>query len=286
MILMPPFFICPEEEYDPTECSKIQYAYNLTPQKVEAWYPNSITDRIDKILLFLSNQTHYIGEHLHIKSPQTPTLFCMVNDYDEEMDEPENHPWMEEIEYLLDYLESNDYIKCVLNDKQSIHDEIITAITYSNTNLIDIFLTYKAIEKGCELQHASINNKNVFVAMKFGEETKELRAKIKEGLVGYNVRIMDEIEHNRQIIPEMLYEIQNSRFVVAELSSNNNGAYYEAGYALGAGKEVIHLCERRKLRGRLHFDVAQRNTILYDDISEIPEKLKNRIKVTIESSHK
>jgi len=66
--------------------------------------------------------------------------------------------------------------------------------------------------------------------MKFGEETKELREKIKEGLKGFNVRIMDEIEHNHQIVPEMLYEIRNSRFVIAELSHHNNGAYYEAGY--------------------------------------------------------
>ncbi len=117
--------------------------------------------------------------------------------------------------------------------------------------------------------------------MKFGAETKELREKIKEGLQGFNVRIMDEIEHNHQIVPEMLYEIRNSRFVIAELSHHNNGAYYEAGYALGLGKEVIHICRRTEEKNELHFDVAQINTIFYDSIDEIPEKLRNRIKATI-----
>ena len=99
--------------------------------------------------------------------------------------------------------------------------------------------------------------------------------------MGYNVRIMDEIEHNHQIVPEMLYEIRNSRFVIAELSNHNNGAYYEAGYALGLGKEVIHICKKSELASGLHFDVAQVNTIVYDDINEIPEKLKKRIQATI-----
>ena len=104
---------------------------------------------------------------------------------------------------------------------------------------------------------------------------------IKVFLKGFNVRIMDEIEHNHQIVPEMLYEIRNSRFVIAELSHHNNGAYYEAGYALGLGKEVIHICDKKELKSGLHFDVAQVNTIFYDSIDEIPEKLRKRIEATI-----
>ncbi len=92
---------------------------------------------------------------------------------------------------------------------------------------------------------------------------------------------MDEIEHNHQIVPEMLYEIRNSKFVVAELSHHNNGAYYEAGYALGIGKEVIHICQKNQLNNGLHFDVSQVNTICYEFIDEIPYKLRKRIEATI-----
>ena len=108
-----------------------------------------------------------------------------------------------------------------------------------------------------------------------------MREKIKEGLSGYDVRIMDEIEHNHQIVPEMLKEIKDSRFVVAELSHHNNGAYYESGYALGLGKEVIHICAKSELKSGLHFDVAQVNTIVYETIEDIPRLLKRRIEATI-----
>ena len=114
-----------------------------------------------------------------------------------------------QIQYIVDYLEKENYLADGGNGFFQ--------------------LTHKALERIYELQKNQTNNKNVFVAMKFGEETKELREKIKEGLKEFNVRIMDEIEHNHQIIPEMLYEIRNSRFVIAELSHHNNGAYYEAG---------------------------------------------------------
>ena len=79
----------------------------------------------------------------------------------------------------------------------------------------------------------------------------------------------------------MLKEIKDSRFVVAELSHHNNGAYYEAGYALGLGKEVIHICEKSKLKSGLHFDVAQVNTLVYNSIDDIPRLLKKRIEATI-----
>lgn len=148
---------------------------------------------------------------------------------------------------------------------------------------LGLTLSAKAWERIYELQKTQSNNKNVFVAMKFGKETEELREKLKEGIreAGYEPIIMDEVEHNHQIVPEMLYQIKNSKFIIAELSHHNNGAYYEAGYALGLGKEVLHICKKSELTSGLHFDVAQVNTIVYDDIEELPAKIVKRIKATI-----
>ena len=50
---------------------------------------------------------------------------------------------------------------------------------------------------------------------------------------------------------------------------------------IGLGKEVIHICDKKELKSGLHFDVAQVNTIFYDSIDEIPEKLRKRIEATI-----
>ena len=50
---------------------------------------------------------------------------------------------------------------------------------------------------------------------------------------GYFPCIIDEVEHNGQIVPEIFYEIGRSRFLVADVTYPNYGAYYEAGYAQG-----------------------------------------------------
>ncbi|MGN1119179.1 MAG: hypothetical protein ACI4Q4_02400, partial [Oscillospiraceae bacterium] len=96
---------------------------------------------------------------------------------------------------------------------------------------------------------------------------------------GYNPVFIDEIEHNNLITPEILKYIRNSKFVVAELTHNNNGAYFEEGYALGIGKPVIQLCKKGV---NLHFDIAQKNTIFWEREEEISQRLTARINATIE----
>ena len=66
---------------------------------------------------------------------------------------------------------------------------------------------------------------------------------------------------------------------MVDLSHQNNGAYFEEGYAMGSGKPVIQLCKKDV---RLHFDIAQKNTIIWETEEEIPERLKNRIIATID----
>jgi len=255
-------FLIPQKEYEVLD--KPQYAkiYNLTNEMVENWYPKNFAEKIDKILLKIYSWLPYDGCKISIDN-KIAQLFFYDNKVPRQNKKEEGIDERTQVKYILDYLKENKYI--IVDDY--------------NAHVVQ--LTPKALERIYELQKYSTNNKNVFVAMKFGEETQALREKLKEGLEGFNVRIMDEIEHNHQIVPEMLYEIRNSKFVIAELSHHNNGAYYEAGYALGLGKEVIHICQKDELTNGLHFDVAQVNTIVYENIDEIPEKLKKRIQATI-----
>ena len=82
---------------------------------------------------------------------------------------------------------------------------------------------------------------------------------------------------------QIFYQIENSRFVVADFSMPCDGAYYEAGYAAALKKPVIHLFDKRKetKTNKLHFDIAQKSTIFYKDFNELKERLINRIKATI-----
>lgn len=245
----------------------------VTPEMVENWYPITFSERIDKIMLYLNQKTGCIGEILRISYINLLDVFFIdtksgINAIKTEC----SFSFISQINYYLNYLSMTEQIKIFEDD-----------MLPSWSKIVGIQITPKGFEKIYDLLKTQAKNKNVFIAMRFGDATHELREKIKEGirLAGYEPRIMDEIEHNHQIVPEMLYEIKNSRFVVAELSHHNNGAYYEAGYAYGLNKEVIHICSEEALKNELHFDVAQINTITYADINEIPEKLKNRIQATI-----
>lgn len=250
--------ICEKEYFNKHITDEFVQIYNITPEMVESWYPKNFAEKIDLIVLKLGELSTYDGDYVKVFDLANKLFFLSPNKSKNIADGCDKTV---QIQYIVDYLEKENYLADEGNGFFQ--------------------LTYKALERIYELQKNQTNNKNVFLAMKFREETKELREKIKEGLKEFNVRIMDEIEHNHQIIPEMLYEIRNSRFVIAELSHHNNGAYYEAGYALGLGKEVIHICDKKELKSGLHFDVAQVNTIFYDSIDEIPEKLRKRIEATI-----
>lgn len=127
-----------------------------------------------------------------------------------------------------------------------------------------------------------------FIAMSFGDETKKIREAFRAAIsaCGYIVRVIDEKEHNNQIVPEILYEINRSKFVVVDITYPNFGAYYEAGYAQALGKEVIVCCHASRFTSddknqRPHFDIAQKSMIVWKDEEELISRLKRRIEATV-----
>ena len=80
-----------------------------------------------------------------------------------------------------------------------------------------------------------------------------------------------------------------------EISAPNYGAYYEAGYALGLGKEVIVCCskdvftksyeteEEQKYQKYLrpHFDIAQKQILVWNDYEDLKHKLSEWIKAIV-----
>lgn len=137
-----------------------------------------------------------------------------------------------------------------------------------------------------ELHRNNSAIKQAFIAMSFGDATKEIREAFRKAIEesGYAVRIIDEKEHNHQILPEILYEIKRSKFVVVDVTYPNNGAYYEAGYAQGLEKEVIICCRKDILddpENKPHFDIAQKSMVVWETIEDLEERLKRRIEATV-----
>jgi nucleoside 2-deoxyribosyltransferase len=62
----------------------------------------------------------------------------------------------------------------------------------------------------------------------------------------------------------MRARIRDSAFVLVDLTHDNAGAYWEAGYAEGLGKPVIYICERAKFeKARTHFDTNHCTTVVW-----------------------
>lgn len=132
-----------------------------------------------------------------------------------------------------------------------------------------------------ELLESNEVQESVFIAMQFSKEMTKARREIESAIkqCGYKPVLMDEKQHNNQIVPEMFFEIKKSKFVVADLTGNRGGVYYEAGYATALNKEVILTCKKNKQKP--HFDVAQINIIFWSSEDEIKEMLVKRIEATI-----
>ena len=98
--------------------------------------------------------------------------------------------------------------------------------------------------------------RQAFIAMIFREEANSIREAFRRAIheMGYIAVVLDEKEHNNQIVPEIFYEIKRSKFAVVDVTYPSYGAYYEAGYAQALDKEVI-ICCRRDV-----FDRYQQNT--------------------------
>ena len=135
------------------------------------------------------------------------------------------------------------------------------------------------------------NSKQVFIAMQFewGENDnlrKEVLNAIKEACssCGYESDIVSQ-NHTENITDKIISEIQSARFVVAEMTYNNRGVYYESGYARGRGIPVFHLIKDDHIKGRgdkkIHFDIQQIMYKSWKNPCELKEKLTDWINTTV-----
>jgi nucleoside 2-deoxyribosyltransferase len=124
----------------------------------------------------------------------------------------------------------------------------------------------------------SIYSKQVFVAMSFAPEMNKVRETIRKAVeaAGLNALIIDEVEHINYIPVEIQSKIKQSGLMVADLTTQNHGAYFEAGFAMGQNIPVVWCCKDDDSEN-LHFDIRQYNNILWQDEEDLYKRLKNRL---------
>ena len=136
-------------------------------------------------------------------------------------------------------------------------------------------------------------SRKAFMAMQYGDaELERIYLKVFKPAVketGFNLRTLREKPKAGSLDDRLRAEIETSRFLIADLTHENAGAYWEAGYAEALKKPVIYTCEKKKWeKDKTHFDTNHYLTIPWDSKNpeEAAQKLKNTIRATLPAEAK
>ena len=159
---------------------------------------------------------------------------------------------------------------------------------HPGTNTIDLRLTFAGWRRLEDIQHATTESTTAFMAMKFGRALTDtlyldyLKPAVKQA--GFDLQRLDERPQPGLIDQRMEVALRTAKFVVAELTYGNRGAYWEAGFAHGLGKPVFYLCDGARFRRiGTHFDTNHHFTILWDgsNMAKAGDDLKTAIRFAL-----
>ncbi len=226
--------------------------------------PKTPMQKLDKLLLFVYNVGSGFKNHIS-KLTKYPPAVCYADD-------------VADFNLMVSTLSDIGYMR----ERQARFGEYDCGY----------FITVEGMKYAESLLSVPIDSTIVFVAMKCCDD---LRSVYEDGIkpacakLGLSVLTIDETNHLGDITDKVIAGIKTSRFVIADFTYNTLGVYYEAGYAKGLGRNVIKICknewfEEEKDGERvnlLHFNIEHDNLILWQDETDLKQKLEDRIMATI-----
>jgi len=219
---------------------------------------NTITlpDKIQRLEKFIYLKTSSLGNPVYIHG-SLYTLFYLKDE--------------NELTSLVMYLEKAGFVSTIEGDSKNRWE--IPVLTVEGFSRIEARLT-----------EGRLSNK-VFIACKFNTDyQKKLVETIQKACIsyGFDANLVSGERHNDNISNKIIADIKKSNFMIADFTGQNNGVYFEAGYARGMRKEVIRLIRKGDIE-ELHFDTKQFNHIEWEDgkWKELMEALIDHIEVTI-----
>jgi nucleoside 2-deoxyribosyltransferase len=136
-----------------------------------------------------------------------------------------------------------------------------------------------------EIEQSKSMIDQVFVAMSFDKQLNQVYDNsfaIGIAAAGYKPFRVDRHDHINRIDDEIIAQIRRSRFLVADFTGHKAGVYFEAGFALGLGRNVIWTCQKADLKD-LHFDIRQYNNIVWEKETDLARSLQLRIEAVVGS---
>jgi hypothetical protein len=150
-----------------------------------------------------------------------------------------------------------------------------------------VTLSFAGWERFEQLRRGTPTGRKAFMAMQYRDALLDrivndhFRIAVQE--TGFTLHRLDDEPRAGLIDDRLRVEIQSSRFLIVDLTHQNAGAYWEAGYAEGLGKPVIYTCEESKFQEASHFDTNHHLHVLWkeNDLGTAVTQLKATIWATI-----
>ena len=154
--------------------------------------------------------------------------------------------------------------------------------------MLEVGLTLDGWESYQAAKRGQFSGNAGFIAMKFGDESLDrfVEEVVKPGVrngIGYELFHMRDVSRAGIIDNLMRAQIRDCAFVIVDLTHDNSGAYWEAGYAEGLGKPVIYICERQKFEAaQTHFDTNHCTTVMWSE--DRPDEFASELTATLRRS--
>lgn len=225
-------------------------------------WPKTLMERLDRSLMMIANERSKLGEPIGFKSSiHLPRSFSP--DSDEALfirDAMTELGWLLEFQYTP---------------------------RGSSALMIGHRLGTRGWERADDLRrHGTSHDNPAFVAMWFDSDNEfELKMLdvfdqgLRAGaeLAGYKASRVDiDNKSNDGVMDAVIARIREAPFVIADYTGNRNGVYFEAGFARGLGKEVVHCCHKDYWEDA-HFDIRHLNIVVWDSIEQLRDRVADRI---------
>lgn len=189
-----------------------------------------------------------------------------------------------EFSYIVSYLKSRNLIQSIIDFKPGADNKFHKS---------GITITYQGWSVYEDLKKESTNSTAAFMAMEFGspdiEKAYRECFKVAVAETGFKLFNLQDSPKAGLIDNRLRTEIRRARFLLADLTNDNLGAYWEAGFAEGLSKPVIYLCEKAHFENfQTHFDTNHHYTVIYEmnKLDDAAEELKATIRATLPSEAK
>jgi nucleoside 2-deoxyribosyltransferase len=219
--------------------------------EIDLLLPNyRVSEKQLLLLRSIERRTSFPGQTINIKPRLDYPLAWSVSE--------------DEFRYHLNSLFERKLVTCPSNqafNRSSIFFDII--ITPSGWAFLD------------QYTQPNIINDQVFVAMSFAPELKSAWEQgIRPALTKAKFRPyrIDVEPHIERIDLKIITEIKNSKFMVADVTQQRPGVYFEAGYAIGIGLPVLWSV-REDDKDNVHFDTRQYNHIIWKTEEDLAVQL-------------